>query len=101
MRNRWVHVLRGVVVLATGFGPTRVAAYWVSVVYAMYGVGEVADGWPEMIAGIAECATVVFGSLIVTALWRQRNSRPVKTLPRHLPATGRAMSSARIPGSAM
>lgn len=101
MRNRWVHVLRGVVVLATGFGLATVAAYWIPVGYGLFGVREVADGWPEMIAGIAECATVVFGSLIVTALWRQRNSRPVKTLPRHLPATGRAMSSARIPGSAM
>lgn len=68
----WRHWLPAL--LAVGFGLTTVAGYWISVVYGLFGVREVIDGWPEISAQIAEYTAVVFGAVATAVLWRQRNT---------------------------
>lgn len=66
-----------VALLAVGFGLTTVVAYWISVVHGLFGVREVAGGWPEIVAETAEYAAVIIGAMAATILWRQRNpNRP-------------------------
>lgn len=77
----WRHWLPAL--LAVGFGLTTVAAYWISVVHGLFGVREVADGWPEIVAQVAEYAAVVFGALATAVLWRQREALRTGTTARH------------------
>lgn len=65
--------------LAAGFGLTTVVAYWISVLYGLFGVREVTGGWPEIVAEVGEYAAVVFGATAATMLWRQRNSHRTRT----------------------
>lgn len=73
----WPHWIPAL--LAIGFGLTTVVAYWISVVHGLFGVREVTDGWPEIVAETAEYATVVSGTIVATVLWRHRNSHRSRT----------------------
>lgn len=68
-------------VLAAGFGLVTVAAYWVSVVHGLFGVKEVIDGWPEILASIAEYTAIVCGVGATISLW----PRPARHEPSSAP----------------
>lgn len=59
--------------VAAGFGAGTVAAFWISVVYGLFGFKEAAPtAAPEVLAEVAEFAAVVFGLAAAALLWQGR-----------------------------
>lgn len=80
--------------IALGFGSTIAVAYWISVVHGLFGVREVAGGWPEIVAETAGYAVVVVSATAATTLRRRRSPNRTgianRAMPRY-PAIGARM----------
>jgi hypothetical protein len=69
----WRHWLPALV--AAGFGAGTVAAFWISVVYGLFGFKEAAPtAAPEVLAEVAEYAAMVFGLAAAVLLWQARRA---------------------------
>jgi hypothetical protein len=64
----WRHRLPAVA--AVGFGLATIVTFWISVVHGLFGVMETAAGTPEILAELAEYATVFFGLAAAALLWQ-------------------------------
>src|SRR5215813_8073485 len=62
-------------VAAVGFGAATVVAFWISVVYGLFGVIEIATGTPEFFAELADYAGLFFGLAAAALLWRAMRER--------------------------
>jgi hypothetical protein len=60
---------------AVGFGAATVAAFWISVMHGLFGVKETATGTPEVLAELAEYASVFFGLAAAALLWQALRER--------------------------
>lgn len=61
--------------LSAAFGAVTAAAYWVSVVYGLFGVKEVTGGWAVILAESGEYVAVVGGLVVAGMLLRRRPAR--------------------------
>jgi hypothetical protein len=69
----WRHWLSAVA--ASGFGAATVVAFWISVVYGLFGVIEIATGTPEFLAELADYAALFFGLAAAALPWQAMRER--------------------------
>lgn len=61
--------------LCVGFGAVTAVAYWISVVYGLFGVKEVTGGWAVILAEVGEYVAVLCGVAVAGMLLAQRRTK--------------------------
>lgn len=74
--RHWIPAL-----LCAGFGAVTVLAYWISVIWGLFGVKEVVGGWAEILAATGEYVAVACGLAVALILLgpRARARRRART----------------------
>jgi hypothetical protein len=82
--------------VAAGFGAGTVVAFWISVLYGLFGFQEAAPtAAPEVLAEVAEYAAVVFGLAAAVLLWQARRAHGKSATLASSPTSERATSDRR------